>query len=201
MRVKRKKKANWYYYYNAPFLNKNEEANISGILEFRDFELVGLPLDPMGWCGHFGFLGINIISINLKKSTFCANHIWILFFLSSFFYRRGPRSQFQDPKRKKSSRKLSIVSGGSIYYGYDSSDEEDQAFLKNEEAFSPTTSHEMVTLGKRFVKKVKKNFWRETIHRQSLFLKDTPRIMNLGLFGRERGFQWLMLSHKRLKSY
>ena len=172
-----------------PFLNKNEEANISGILEFRDFELVGLPLDPMGWCGHFGFLGINIISINLKKSTFCANHIWILFFLSSFFYRRGPRSQFQDPKRKKSSRKLSIVSGGSIYYGYDSSDEEDQAFLKNEEAFSPTTSHEMVTLGKRFVKKVKKIFEGKQFIDKAYFWK-TPR-MNLGLFGRERGFQWL----------
>ena len=158
-----------------------------GTLSFLAF-----PLDPMGWCGHFGFLGINIISINLKKSTFCANHIWILFFLS-FFYRRGPRSQFQDPKRKKSSRKLSIVSGGSIYYGYDSSDEEDQAFLKNEEAFSPTTSHEMVTLGKRFVKKVKKIF-----EGKAYFLK-TP-CMNLGLFGRKRGFQWL-LSHKRLKSY
>ena len=176
-----------------PFLNKNEEANISGILEFRDFELLGLPFRPNGMMWAFWiFLGINIISINLKKSTFCANHIWILFFLS-FFYRRGPRSQFQDPKRKKSSRKLSIVSGGSIYYGYDSSDEEDQAFLKNEEAFSPTTSHEMVTLGKRFVKKVKKIF-----EGKAYFLK-TP-CMNLGLFGRKRGFQWL-LSHKRLKSY
>ena len=74
------------------------------------------------------------------------------FFHSSFFYRRGPRSQFQDPKRKKSSRKLSIVSGGSIYYGYDSSDEDqDEAILEDGDAFSPT-SHEMVTLGKRYVK-------------------------------------------------
>ena len=125
-------------------------------MEFRDFELIGLPFRPNGMMWAFWIFRDRYYPLILKNLLFV--QIIYEFFFFFFFYRRGPRSQFQDPKRKKSSRKLSIVSGGSIYYGYDSSDEEDQAFLKNDEAFSPTTSHEMVTLGKRFVKKVKKIF-------------------------------------------
>ena len=44
---------------------------------------------------------------------------------------------------------LEITKKMTNYYGYDSSETEDEDIVK-EDAFSPT-SHEMVTLGKRFV--------------------------------------------------